>query len=128
MPNQPPTELGDELNAWLAKWLMGWVLGYGYWFLLRDPNFATCKTEEWTPSTSTALALDEVAEAMRAKGWLWRLEPEGEKYRAIFWKPIGTGGGLWQKVNKSKSAAVCLAATRALYAELQAAEKAKEKP
>ena len=144
-PPPPPTEAGPALDKWLAEWLMGWVRGskIPWWYTLgADSLPATCehKIADWNPSTSTALALDKVAEAMRAKGWRWKcgtsaLSPD--LFYCHFWGHKCLDGAR----HESKSAAVCLAASKARYAELsrkaylhprtlsaqEAAEAAKEK-
>lgn len=128
-PPPPPTEPGDALDAWLAEWLMGWQIvhhrGDDWWCDDKLPHFLV---RNWRPSTSTAIALDEVAEAMRKHGYgrqtvasphVTTTYVQFNHHKHLNWYS--------KAVVEPEAAAVCLAASQARYVELTA-EAAKEEP
>jgi len=120
MPNQPPTELGRELDDWLGEYLMGWVLDEesGLWLAEPFDEFCECwLVEDWTPSTDNGLAVDEVVPAMEAKAYAWGIRQSVAgcpKKRCVeFWKPgvLGTGS---IAEHETFAGAIALAAVAAL--------------
>lgn len=125
MPNRPmpppPDQPGAKLDAWLAEYMMGWLShthdGIGYHFHRAGSESEWRHSAVWTPSSSTAIALDEVAEKMKAEGFELELRMPANGCLAKFWY-TGDGDILLSGIawNKNKAAAVCLAAAKALYA------------
>ena len=120
IPPPPPAEPGDALDVWLAEWLMGWHKKFlegdcnrMRWFWCRLDGQAVHLVDKWRPSSSTALALDEVAEAA-----VKRLRRRWEVLIGDRWHCARLCGGPASITHKSLPAAVCLAAAQALYAEL----------
>ena len=121
-PPRPPTELGPARDAWLAEWLMEWSqrpssVPDTIWWV--DQYGACAYTiDAWHPSTSTALALDEVVKAMVRHGYWWNANDDTEAEGHVYWEFGKANTCFGSAAHPTIAGAVCLAASQARYAEL----------
>jgi len=120
--NQPPTELGRELDAWLAEHAMGWIKVFhrrDWWWCDKDqgPRSLKYMVREWHPSIDPRLAVSEIVPAMNELGWLLIVSQDTQSRYVVRFESAVDLSTFSPCIDKNLAGAICLATAAALTAK-----------